>query len=78
MSLRKHKSGSKLGIVTPENRLLGLLGRKRTFRASFYDIAKDCQISYGKSRKETRNALLEAECNKAKAHMTAQQIRSFF
>jgi hypothetical protein len=76
VSLRKHKSRSKLGIVKPENRLLGLLGRKRTFRASFYDIGKGCQVSYGKSKKETGNALLEAEYNKAKANMAAQQIRS--
>jgi hypothetical protein len=78
MFLRKHKSSSKLGIVKPENRLLGLLGKDRVFRASFHDIGKDYQVSFGESKKETGNAMMEAEYNKAKANMTAQQIRSFF
>jgi hypothetical protein len=77
MFLRKHKSSSKLGIVTPENRLLGLLGEDRVFRALFHHIGKACQVSYGESKKEIGNALLEAEYNKAKANLTAQQIRSF-
>ena len=77
MSLRKHKSSSKLDIVTPENRLLGLLGKDRIFRSLFHDIGKACQVSYGESRKEIGNAMLEAEYNKAKANMSAQQIRSF-
>ena len=77
MLFRKHKSGSKLVIVKPENRLLGLLRRETGFRASFYDTGKNCQITCGESRKEIENALLEAEYNKAKANMTAQQARSF-
>jgi len=77
MFLRKPKSSSKLDIVKPENRLLGLVGKDRNFRASFHDIVKDYQVSYGESKKESGNAMMEAEYNKAKANMTAQQIRSF-
>lgn len=77
MSLRKHKSGSKLNMIKPENQLIGLLGKDRVFRALFHDVGKACQVSYGESRKEIGNAMLEAEYNKAKANMTAQQIRSF-
>jgi hypothetical protein len=77
MLFRKHKSGSKLGIVKLENRLLGLFRRETGFKDSFYDIGKNCQITYGESRKEIENALLEAEYNKAKANITAQRARSF-
>lgn len=77
MLFRKHKSGSKLGIAKPESRLLGLLRRETGFKTSFYVIGKNCQITYGESKKEIESALLEAECNKAKANLTAQQARSF-
>jgi hypothetical protein len=77
MFSRKHKSGSELGIVKPEKRLIGLLRREMGFKTSFHEIGKNCQIIYGESKKEIESALLEAEYNKAKANLTAQQARSF-
>ena len=76
MFLRKHKSSSKLGIVKPENRLLGLLGKDRVFRASFHDIGKDYQVSFGESKKETGNAMMEAEYNKAKADHFVEEAQA--
>ena len=77
MLFRKHKSGSKLGIAKPESRLLGLLRRETGFKTSFHEIGKNYQITYRESKKEIESALLEAEYNKAKANLTAQQARSF-
>jgi hypothetical protein len=77
MLFRKHKIGSKLGIVKPESRLLGLLRRESDFKTSFHEIGRNCQITYGESRKEIESAFLEAEYNKAKANLTSQQARSF-
>jgi hypothetical protein len=78
MLFRKHKSGSRLGIVKAENRLLGLLRRETGFKTSYYELGKNYQIAYGEPREEVENALLEAEYNKAKANMAVNQARSFF
>ena len=76
MLLRKHKNRGKLGIVKLENRLLGFIRRDTGFISSF-NVGKDRQITYDEFRKETENALLQIEYNKAKANMTAQQVHSF-
>jgi hypothetical protein len=74
MFTRKKKIGSNSGVIKSENSLLRLLRFDTGFQAFLINLERTNQEdAYSESRKEIRNATLEAECKKAKAIMMMQQ-----
>jgi len=76
---RKKKIGSNSGVIKPENKLLRLLRSNTGFQASPLSLERtDQEDDYNACiQKEIRNAMLEAEYQKAKTIMMMQQHRNF-
>ncbi len=74
----KKKIKSNLGVIKPGNRLLRLLKSEIGFHISLASTnRKDLENVYEQPQKEIDNALAEAEYQRAKATITAQQVRTY-
>ncbi len=74
----KKKIKSNLGVTKPGNRFLRLLKPEIGFQISLASTnRKDLENVYEQPQKEIDSALAEAEYQRAKATMTAQQVRTY-
>jgi hypothetical protein len=75
----RRKIGSALGVVESESRMLRLFRSDHVLQASLISpevMDKEGVYEYGWG--DTRTAMLEAECNKAKALMAFQNRQRFY
>jgi len=79
MFKKRDKIESNVGVRKSENRILRMLRLGRGFTSSPVGLEeKDQENAWAISLEENRNALLEAEGNKAQALLALQQKQRFY
>jgi len=77
--MRRKKMGNNLGVVKPENRLLRLFRSDAGFQGSLIGReSTDVEDTYNIDRKMIKNAMLEAEYQKAMALLAFEKRQRMF